>query len=280
MQELNSEHAFFNGLPSHEIANFDITCINTVVKGQSSSGWTLDRRISTGREFFCLGFVLSGGGIYQFENHSDCHVEKYDILFLNKGERYFAKNGKKEAYSYIVVDFDCTNETFLKSLFHSSKITVRNSMQYEAIFSLLEKEWKKRSPIRLLKAKSILFEILYRIMSQKLFENYPQKKLTKISPALQYLHDHYTDSVVNVDYLSQLCGFSVVHFRRLFREIYNMSPNEYIQQLRLERAKDLLNSGFFTVSEVAEQCGFSNVYYFSRFFKKHAGIPPSDYSTG
>ena len=63
MQDLNSEHAFFNGLPSHEITNFDITCINTVVKGQSSSGWTLDRRISTGREFFCLGFVLSGEGI-------------------------------------------------------------------------------------------------------------------------------------------------------------------------------------------------------------------------
>lgn len=56
-----------------------------------------------------------------------------------------------------------------------------------------------------------------------------------------------------------------------------MPPVKYLTQLRIEYAKELLITGRYSIGEIAEMCGFENVYYFSTVFKKHTGIPPSKY---
>jgi len=56
-----------------------------------------------------------------------------------------------------------------------------------------------------------------------------------------------------------------------------MTPIKYITMLRMEKAKELLITGHYKVSEIAGMCGFENVYYFSNVFKKHEGISPKNY---
>ncbi len=56
-----------------------------------------------------------------------------------------------------------------------------------------------------------------------------------------------------------------------------MSPVKYITQLRVEKAKELLITNRYKVSEIAEMCGFENVYYFSNVFKKQVGVSPKTY---
>ena len=52
---------------------------------------------------------------------------------------------------------------------------------------------------------------------------------------------------------------------------------QYRDSIRLYYAKEYLNSGYYTVSEIAEKCGFDDVSYFVRFFKKRTGTPPGAY---
>ena len=63
-------------------------------------------------------------------------------------------------------------------------------------------------------------------------------------------------------------------FRRLFRQAYNAAPIDYLLDLRVRRADDLLMSGRCTVAEAAEQTGFRDESYFCRCFRQRMGVSP------
>ena len=71
-----------------------------------------------------------------------------------------------------------------------------------------------------------------------------------------------------------LCGMSEVNFRRLFHKHTGKSPIQHRNNIRLENAKIMLQSGQYNVSEAAEACGFSNLSFFIRLYKKKYGYTP------
>ena len=102
----------------------------------------------------------------------------------------------------------------------------------------------------------------------------PKSRFEIIKPAVSYIHDKYTAEKISVDMLSGLCGISPEYFRRIFKNFYGISPINYINNLRLSRAKELLESQLYSVSEVAMQCGYKEMCHFSREFKRAMGISP------
>ena len=99
---------------------------------------------------------------------------------------------------------------------------------------------------------------------------------SKIGPAIRYIHEHLTEKI-DCGGLAALCFLSTAQFYNLFKEKIETSPLEYRNRLLLSRAESLLELGDFSVTEVADILGFSSVAYFSRFFKKHKGLSPTDY---
>ena len=75
--------------------------------------------------------------------------------------------------------------------------------------------------------------------------------------------------------LERESGYSRSHLTRLFRERYGTSPKRYINELRLERARELLISTDIQISEVAEAVGFLSESHFSKVFRERYGIPPA-----
>lgn len=98
----------------------------------------------------------------------------------------------------------------------------------------------------------------------------------KLAPATAYLLEHLTEKV-SCAYLAKLCCLSTAQFYNLFHQMYGMPPLEYRNGLVIHRASLLLRDGGFSVTEVAEMLGFESVSYFSRFFKKHKGVSPTQY---
>lgn len=73
-------------------------------------------------------------------------------------------------------------------------------------------------------------------------------------------------------------GYSQDHFRRCFKYETGVTPLEYLTALRLNRAKKLLcATPYQSVDSIAAGCGFADVFYFSRVFKKHSGVSPREY---
>ncbi|MEM6377349.1 MAG: AraC family transcriptional regulator, partial [Bacteroidota bacterium] len=88
------------------------------------------------------------------------------------------------------------------------------------------------------------------------------------------LHQYHN---LSLEKLAALCGLSVSSFKRKFREIYLDSPGQYLNRKKIEKAKELLQVGNLSVSEISFEVGFNDPHYFTRIFKKKEGIPPSTY---
>lgn len=82
----------------------------------------------------------------------------------------------------------------------------------------------------------------------------------------------------DVEYVANELGISSVQFRRKMTAITGIAPKQYIQEIRLSTARDMLeNDSELTVSEVAEKCGFYDISHFTRIFRKKYGVNPGQY---
>ena len=85
---------------------------------------------------------------------------------------------------------------------------------------------------------------------------------------------------LNIEDLAFLAGMSLSSFKRKFNAVYGTTPNKYITSKRLEKAQSLLRFSDMLISEVAYDCGFSDVGYFSKLFKKYYNYSPSEVKKG
>lgn len=88
-----------------------------------------------------------------------------------------------------------------------------------------------------------------------------------------------SSSGLNLDDVSFRLGFSKSYIKTLFKKKTGYSIIQYFIELKMEKAKKLLSQQRYTVSEIAYQLGFSSVYYFSRQFKMHTDMAPTEYIT-
>ncbi len=117
-------------------------------------------------------------------------------------------------------------------------------------------------------------EKLCRILAS-LAEVHASAAAKKLAPAIRAIH---ADPSAGFDArrLASLCYLSVARFYHLFRLEYGMTPLAYRDSLLLRRAELCMLDDGLSVSETAAALGFDSVAYFSRFFKKHTGRPPSE----
>lgn len=77
--------------------------------------------------------------------------------------------------------------------------------------------------------------------------------------------------------LAELLKLTPVQFTRRFRKAFGATPSELLNEIRLTRARHLLESTTLKLDEIAAQCGYENGFYLSRVFSKKTGMPPSVY---
>ena len=91
-----------------------------------------------------------------------------------------------------------------------------------------------------------------------------------------YLQNHFTGPVC-LDDIARALDISSYYLSRIFSEEHDFSLFTYLTALRMERARELLQTGHCNVSEAARAVGYENSNYFSKVFHKHFGRPPSEY---
>lgn len=96
---------------------------------------------------------------------------------------------------------------------------------------------------------------------------------TQIGAAIEYIAAHISDPIKAVD-LANACNMSETHFRRIFDNYVDMSPMDYVNLCRVQRACEIMKKNDDPMDIVAEKCGFTGVSTFNRNFKKFLGITP------
>ena len=80
--------------------------------------------------------------------------------------------------------------------------------------------------------------------------------------------------------LAKESGYSRVHFLRMFRAATGYPPHNYLLNLRVERARELLANPTLSLTDIALECGFSSHSHLSRVFRQVLGATPSEYRRG
>ena len=98
----------------------------------------------------------------------------------------------------------------------------------------------------------------------------------KLKTVLEYIDAHYAEEL-SISALASLCYFSEYHFMRFFKRFMGTSCLNYIKNLRLEKAAELLGQNGLTPLDVSLSAGFHNLSYFYREFRKKYGVTPGDF---
>jgi len=96
-------------------------------------------------------------------------------------------------------------------------------------------------------------------------------------PATQYIETNWNCEYIDIENLARLCGMSKKYFRDAFQKSFNMAPIQYFHQQKICNIKNIISNLEYSVSDVAQMSGFADANYFSRFFKKHFGVSPTQY---
>ena len=94
--------------------------------------------------------------------------------------------------------------------------------------------------------------------------------------AKQYIQNHYTEGIT-LEEVSAIAGFSASYFSGLLKKEMGIGFSEYLVQLRMEKAKELLKGTTVNIKDICGQVGYSDLKHFNAIFKKYTGIKPGEY---
>ncbi len=230
--------------------------------------WQPRRAYTRGRSFHALSFRVEGDVVFEHQGQSH-HVSTNELAFVPKDFDYtMHANTQEHVY---VVHFEALPDVAMEF----SSFTPADPAYYREQMKLLHRIWKRKQTGYRFAAASVFYSILEQLAKENAQKENPSVT-DKLSETLEYIHRHYADSGLNVAALAEMYGTSTTYFRRIFKQSCGVLPLQYIQNLRLKRAEELLRSGYYTVAEAAFATGFSDPKYFSRFVKKEKGITPSE----
>ena len=247
--------------------NLIITKIHAVYDNELSPG-KINYNYHNRRHSDCFVYVKQGSAQYDFDDYS-LITKAGDVLYLSKDSKY--KMTVYPDYKFIYIDFD-----FEKSdLSRKCEVFSKLSPEIENLAIKLFKVWIKKNPWYLAETQSILYTIYFQCI--KSYEKKYTQTSKPLSKALDFIIENYTDPNLTLNTISSHVDVSEVHLRRLFQAILHISPLKYITNLKIKKAKEMLENSNYKISEISEICGFANPYYFSRIFKTHTGMTPTDY---
>lgn len=219
------------------------------------------------RPSHCLAYVVSGECEYVTEERRCFNVRSGDVLYLAQNQLY-TMDVKTDNYEVMVIDFFLDTEDKLKSdCIKTDNPEVKSA--FERIITLYNSE----SPVKNAKLCSLANKIYAMLCDEKDYSTSYDKQ--KINTACEYIRANFANPELSCKEIAKACNVSEVHLRRLFRKTIGISPIAYVTNLRFDKAQNLLVLSELTVTQIALQCGFSDVYYFSKAYKKHYGHAPT-----
>ncbi len=239
------------------------------------SGWHVPEAVANNH---ILILVTSGGMTYTV-NSEATRMKKGDMMYVPQGVIRSAYNGADQPHEMYVVHFRYIGEGEGLPLLQDTIPRFIKLHQFEYIkqrFSLLTQHWLRKHLYTGTFCHSILLEMLAIVNEETDSSMNLDKSYSIVSQLQNHITTHYR-SAIPMEELAELVGRTPNYISRIFKESTNQTITEYVQQIRITAACDLLANSQMNVGEVSEFLGFCEQSYFNKVFKKLTGTLPSTY---
>ncbi len=260
-----------------------------------------------GKNFHFAGEKHNFWEMVYIDSGSAYVVAGEDTFFLKQGEAFFHKPDEEHTIytadgfaNSVIISFECKSramrylkrkiyemndneKTLLNKIIYEAKISYRDRLDDLHLLKMTKKESAPFGGEQIIKNATELI-LLSLIRRDRNRENTENNSLLSVSS------DKITDNVcailneklscgqpVNLNEISFRLGFSKSYVKAQFKKKTGYSVIQYFIKLKINKAKELLSQKKYTVSEIADILGFGSVFYFSRLFKQHTDMSPTEY---
>lgn len=264
--------------------------------------WVGDDRVVTHRhEFLEIVFLAQGtcihtyhgekvklipGDIFVITPHEDHSFEIsgktaiYNCLFYPDalGEDWGRLKQEKGIYNLLIVEPFYHPDEGRQDILHMS--LEENDVLKSILDTMLTEQEKRLEGFELMqKANLIRFLCLLGRVWKKQYNTggklYSSRR-NMMAEAMSYIEQNMKEDM-RIKMLASKAYLSPSYFRKLFKEITGLTPIEYVNSLRISKARQLLDSGNLSITEVGETVGINDPNYFSKIFKAATGMTPTEY---
>lgn len=213
-------------------------------------------------------FIVSG---------TEFSVSKNDILLIAPGENHTEISSTASPLAYFVIGISGVSLT--RTTLYTFPYFLTKDSEQELLFFF--QQCHKEQTNQFFNSQTISKQLISTLLlllerKQKLKIAATDKK--DIEKVKQYLDNHYGDTI-DLDSLAQKFHISKFYLSHQFKKEYEVSPIKYLNFLRINEAKKLLLSSNYSITEIAQQVGFTSPSYLTQSFKKEVGLSPSEFKT-
>ncbi|MBO5453611.1 MAG: AraC family transcriptional regulator [Clostridia bacterium] len=219
-----------------------------------------------------LIYCIDGEGTSIVDSQKSA-MKKGVLTVVNSGRLHHFVTSSRVNYYCLIINYDFLKESGL-DLEKYEFCEIINDENVASYFDDINREYfNKESGYEIALRAQVLSLMTY------LFRNYKRcaqsdKFDDTVKKAMKYIRKHYKEKIT-LEQVSDAVGFSKFHFARRFKTYTNITVNDYIRQVRCNEAESLLKTSDWSVSDIATGCGFEDVSYFTKVFKKETGHLPS-----
>jgi len=221
-------------------------------------------------------------------NNVEYRVKKGDMLVIQPWEGIYGVPGKNKEYGkylHIAVkkDFfmEIASELACEGEFTFKRIKGKYSNHLLNLIGEFQQEimnYGQSYPKMLCSLSTqIVFQLIRDLHAeQEIRREEIDCKNPYISKAIMYMQEHYQANI-SINDICNSIYLSPYHFKRIFKEYTGRTPHQYLMDIRIEKAKELLVRNRRPIEDIARQCGFVNAGHFAVAFKRSTKISPSEY---
>lgn len=224
------------------------------------------------RAYDSLSIRLSGSAKFKSENET-FNIKKGDILYIPNDADYKQTTDGETIIAIHFINYSHDKEKL-------ETLSLEDTPYAMELFCQMYDIWKEKKQGYRYLCMSLFYELLHFLYCQQAVQfSESISHENEMNIAMDYIHTNYRKGPIEISHLAQMCAVSETYFRKLFKKLNGVSPQQYIINLKLEFAFHLLGSNLYSVSEVSQKSGFQDTKYFSRAFKQHFGYSPKEVQT-
>lgn len=203
------------------------------------------------------------------------NFNKNDCVVINSNELHEGMPGP---------NYKCFKFKLAPSFFHNKYFVFENYIHNETVTDLMYKIielYQNTDAVSAFKVKSYMYQLATFLCENCIDKNQnymtPSKEqITKMNAVASYMCTNYA-SVISTQELANKSHYNYSHFCHVFKEVFGISANRYLLNIRLSKASSLLMTTDMNITEIASVTGFSDSNYFARVFKKENGLSPTEF---